>query len=256
MKCIAVHHELTGPPDAPVLMLAGPLGTTLGIWDPQVEALAGRLRVLRYDHRGHGGSPVPDGPYAMAELGADALGLLDRLGIERATFCGLSLGGMVGIWLAAHAPERLSSLVLCSASAYFEESGPWQERAAVVRWTSTASIASTVVARWFTPQWAARHQDVVDRATQMIAGTSDEGYAACCAAIAGWDGRRLLGRISIPTLVIAGTHDPATPAMPHAQTLIAGIPEAKLEMLDAAHAVTQEQAERVNDLLVEHTAGP
>jgi 3-oxoadipate enol-lactonase len=255
MKSIEVHHEITGPPDAPVLVLAGPLGGTLQIWDPQVEALAGRFRVLRYDHRGHGGSPVPDGPYAMAELGIDALALLDRLGIERATFCGLSLGGMAGIWLGAHAPERVSSLVLCSTSAYFEDSGPWQERAAVVRWTSTSSIASTVVERWFTPRWAAQHQEVVTRATQMISETSDEGYSACCGAIAAWDGRKLLGRISAPTLVIAGKHDPATPMTPHAQTILTGIFGAKLEVLDAAHAVNLEQDKQVNDLITEHAAG-
>ncbi|MDQ3763527.1 MAG: 3-oxoadipate enol-lactonase [Actinomycetota bacterium] len=252
MASVEVHHELTGPSDSPVLVLAGPLGTTLKIWEPQVEAFADRFRVLRYDHRGHGRSPVPSGPYAIADLGADALALLDRLSIERAAFCGLSLGGMVGIWLAAHAPERLSSLVLCSASAHYEDHGPWIEREASVRWAGTSSIAPEVVGRWFTPEWAAAHPGVVQQAIQMIAETSDEGYAACCGAIATWDGRRLLGRISTPTLVIAGSQDPGTPVTPHAKTLAAAIYRAKLEVLDAAHLAIIEQAERANHLIAKH----
>ncbi|MFN2495275.1 MAG: 3-oxoadipate enol-lactonase [Pseudonocardiaceae bacterium] len=255
MSSVDVHHELTGAPDAPVLVLAGPLGGTLRLWDAVVQELAGRFRLLRYDHRGHGGSPVPAGPYTMADLGGDALVLLDRLGIERATFCGISLGGMAGIWLGAHAPERLSALVLCSTTAHFADSGPWQERGAVVRWAGTSSIAPEVVARWFTPDWAARHQEVVNQARQMIADTSDEGYASCCAAVATWDGRRLLGRISAPTLVIAGAADPSTPVTPHARTIAAGVSGATLEVLDAAHLVTVEQAKRVADLLAEHATG-
>ncbi|MGH3972266.1 MAG: alpha/beta fold hydrolase, partial [Pseudonocardiaceae bacterium] len=178
MRSVKVHHELTGPSDLPVLVLAGPLGSTMQIWQPQVEALVDRFQILRYDHRGHGGSPVSDGPYAIADMAIDVVALLDQLGIERAAFCGLSLGGMVGIWLAAHAPERLSSLVLCSTTAHYDDPGPYLERAASVRWVGTVAIASKVVAGWFTPEWAAAHPEVVEQATQMIAGTSDEGYAA------------------------------------------------------------------------------
>ena len=204
MGSVEVHHELTGSADSPVLMLSGPMGSTLDIWEPYVERLAERFRVLRYDHRGHGQSPVPSGPYGVADLGGDALALLDRLGIERAGFCGLSLGGMVGIWLAAHAPQRVSSLVLCSTSARYDDYGPWIEQEASVRWVGTSGIATQVVAGWFTPEWAAAHPEVVEQATQMISNTSDEGYSACCGAIAGWDGRRLLSRINTPTLVIGG----------------------------------------------------
>ncbi|HSL08274.1 MAG TPA: 3-oxoadipate enol-lactonase [Pseudonocardiaceae bacterium] len=254
MTDVKVHHDITGPSDLPVLVLAGPLGSTMQIWQPQVEALAERFRVLRYDHRGHGGSPVPSGPYVIADLAIDVLALLDRLDIERVAFCGLSLGGMVGIWLGAHAPERLSSLVLCSTSARFDDVGPYLERAASVRWVGTSSIASEVVAGWFTPEWAAAHPEVVEQATQMIAGTSDEGYAACCNAIAAWDGRRLLGRILTPTLVIAGSQDQRTPVTPHAKTLAAAIYRAKLEVLDAAHLAPIEQADRANRLIAKHAA--
>jgi 3-oxoadipate enol-lactonase len=255
MRSIEVHHQLTGPPDSPVLVLAGPLGSTMQIWQPQVEALTERFRVLRYDHRGHGGSPVPSGPYVIADLAVDVLALLDRLDIERVAFCGLSLGGMVGIWLGAHAPERLSSLVLCSTSAHVEDVGPYLERAASVRWVGTSSIAPEVVAGWFTPKWAAQHPEVVEQAIQMIAGTADEGYAACCNAIAAWDGRRLLGRILTPTLVIAGSQDQRTPVTPHAKTLAAAIYRAKLEVLDAAHLAPIEQADRANHLIAKHVAG-
>ncbi len=251
-RSVDVHYELTGPSDAPVLVLAGPMGSTLDIWDPQVKALAEQFRVLRYDHRGHGGSPVASGPYSMEDLTVDVVRLLDRLEIEQATFCGLSLGGMVGLWLAAHARERVSSLVLCSTTAQFEDSGPWHERAAVVRWAGTAAVASEVVARWFTPEWAAKHPDVVDQTTQMITGTSDEGYSACCTAIAALQGRRLLGRILMPTLVIAGAQEPAVPPNPHAEILATGIAGAKLKVLDAAHLVTVEQADKVNELIAQH----
>jgi 3-oxoadipate enol-lactonase len=254
MKSVEVHYELTGPADAPVLVLAGPLGSTLEIWEPLVEVLAERFRVLRYDHRGHGRSPVPSGSYAIADLAIDVLALQDRLGIERVAFCGLSLGGMVGIWLAAHAPERLSSLVLCSASAYFADHGPWVERAASVRWVGTAAIAPGVITGWFTPAWAAAHPELVEQTIKMIAKTADDGYAECCGAIATWDARRLLGRISTPTRVIAGSQDPETPVSPHAKTLATAIYRAKLDVLDGAHLAIIEQADQASRLIVQHAA--
>lgn len=255
MRGVKVHHELVGPADAPVLVLAGPLGSTMQIWQPQVEVLAERFRVLRYDHRGHGESPVGGGTYAMADLAIDVLELLDRLELERVAFCGLSLGGMVGICLAAYTPERLSSLVLCSTSAHYDDPGPYLERAASVRWAGTSAIAPEVVAGWFTPQWAAAHPEIVEQATQMIAETSDDGYAACCSAIAAWDGRKLIGRIDTPTLVIAGSQDERTPVTPHAKTLATGIYRAKLEVLEGAHLAPIEQAERANRLIAKHAAG-
>ncbi|MDQ3150387.1 MAG: 3-oxoadipate enol-lactonase [Actinomycetota bacterium] len=251
----ALHHDLSGPADAPVLVLAGSLGSTLAMWDPQVEALRDRFRVLRLDHRGHGGSPVPDGPYAIADLAGDTLELLDALGVERASFCGLSLGGMVGIWLGAHAPQRLSALVLCCTTARMPDVAPWGDRIRAVRAEGTASIADAVVEGWFTPGWAAAHPDVVAQSVAMIADTSDEGYAACCEAIAEWDGRDLLGRIEAPTLMLAAADDPATPVQPHAETIAAGIAGARLEVLDsAAHLATVERADAATALIADHVA--
>jgi 3-oxoadipate enol-lactonase len=254
MRSVEVHYEITGPPGSPVLVLAGPLGSTLDIWQPHVESLAEQFRVLRYDHRGHGRSPVPSGPYTIADLGGDVLALLDRLDIERAAFCGLSLGGMAGIWLAAHSPKRVSSLVLCSTSAHYDDHGPWIDREASVRWVGTSGLAPQIVASWFTPNWAAAHPEVVEQTIQMISKTSDEGYCACCGAIATWDGRRLLGRIDTPTLVIGASQDVGTPITPHAKTLAAGIARAKLEILDGAHLAIIEQAERANRLISQHAA--
>ncbi|MDQ4093557.1 MAG: 3-oxoadipate enol-lactonase [Actinomycetota bacterium] len=255
MRGVKVDHDLVGPSDSPVLVLAGPLGSTMQIWQPQVEVLAERFRVLRYDHRGHGRSPVGGGTYAIADLAIDVLELLDRLEIERVAFCGLSLGGMVGICLAAYTPERLSSLVLCSTSAHYDDPGPYLERAASVRWAGTSVIAPEVVAGWFTPEWAAAHPEAVEQATQMIADTSDDGYAACCAAIAAWDGRKLIGRINMPTLVLAGAQDKRTPVIPHAKTLATGIYRAKLEVLDGAHLAPIERADEANRLIAKHAAG-
>ncbi|MGH3783025.1 MAG: alpha/beta fold hydrolase [Pseudonocardiaceae bacterium] len=180
MRTVDVYHELTGASDSSVLVLAGPLGSTLEIWDPLVEALSKRFRVLRYDHRGHGRSPVPGGTFSIVDLAVDAVALLDRLSIERAAFCGLSLGGMVGICLAANVPKRLSSLVLCSTSAHYDDHGPWVERAASSRWMGTSGIAHDVVSGWFTPDWAAAHPEFVEQAIKMISDTPDDGYAECC----------------------------------------------------------------------------
>src|SRR2546421_4248755 len=151
MRSAEVYHELTGSPGSPVLVLAGPLGGTLDIWQPHVDALAEQFQVLRYDHRGHGRSPVAHGSYAIQDLALDGLALLDRLGIERAAFCGLSLGGMVGIWLAARAPARLSSLILCSTTAHYDDHSPFIERAASVRWVGTGGVARGVVCGRCTP---------------------------------------------------------------------------------------------------------
>jgi 3-oxoadipate enol-lactonase len=252
MRTVDVHYELTGASDSPVLVLAGPLGTTLEIWDPLAEALAERFQVLRYDHRGHGRSSAPGGAFTIVDLAVDVVALLDRLSIERAAFCGLSLGGLVGICLAANVPQRLSSLVLCSATAHFDDHGPWVERAASVRWVGTSGIAPEVVSGWYTPDWAAAHPEIVDKAIKMIGGTPDDGYAECCTAIACWDGRRSLGRINTPTLVIGGSQDSVTPVDPHANTIAAAVYRAKLQVLDGAHLAIFEQPDQAHRLIAKH----
>ncbi len=254
MNAVPLHHVVDGPPDAPPLVLAGSLGSTLEMWRPQVDALAGRFRVIRLDHRGHGGSPVPPGPYAMPELAADVLALLDALDLERVAFCGLSLGGMIGLYLGAEHPDRLASLTACCTTAHFDDLQPWRDRIAAVEERGTAAIADTVVARWFTPAWAALHPDVVAACESMVAGTDDGGYAACCAAILGWDHDARLPDVAVPTLVIGGADDLATPVDPYARRIAAGVQGARLEVVPGGHLATIESADAATALVADHAA--
>jgi 3-oxoadipate enol-lactonase len=245
------HHEILGPADAPALVLSNSLGSALAMWDPQLPALAERFRVIRYDLRGHGASAVPPPPYELADLGGDVLELLDELGVARAHLCGASLGGLVGMWVAIHAPERVERLATCGSSARFGTPEPWLERAALVRARGTGAVAGTVVGRWFTPGFAATHPEVVARMREMIAATSAEGYAACCEVVARADLRAELGGILAPTLVIAGEADPAV-SSDDVDALAAGIPRCEVAWVAGAHLANVEQPERVTDLLVRH----
>lgn len=250
---VDVHHVAEGPADAPVLVFGNSLGSTLEMWDPQVPRLAERFRVVRYDLRGHGDSPVPPGPYDVDALGHDLVALLDRLGIQRASLVGLSLGGLLSMWVASAAPERVDRLVLCCTSATFAPPEPWRERAALVRARGMDAVADVVVGRWFTPDFAAAHPDVVRRMRAMIASTPPAGYAACCEAVGAADLRPALGAIRAPTLVIGGAEDPAVPRE-RSEELAHGIPNAHLEFVPAAHLANVEQPERVTDLIAEHLA--
>lgn len=233
--------------------MGGSLGTPLAMWDPQAPALAAAARLIRFEHRGHGSSPLPPGPHTMAALGADVLALLDRLGLSRVTYCGLSLGGMVGMWLAVNAPERIERLVLVCASACMPTAAGYGQRAAAVREAgSTEFIADAVVARWFTPSFAERRPELVARYREMIVRTPAEGYAACCEAIAGFDLREQLKGITAPTLVIAGAEDPATPPDQGA-AIAAAVPGARLAVVDqAAHLANVEQADQITQLILDH----
>jgi 3-oxoadipate enol-lactonase len=247
-----LHHEVVGPADAPVLLMGGSLGTTMRMWDRQ-RPLADRLRLVRFDHRGHGGSPVPPPPYEIADLGRDALELMDALGLERASFCGLSIGGMVGMWLGANAADRVDRLVLLCTSPYMPPVSMWEERSAtVLEAGSVEPLADATLGRWLTPAYAARHPEVRAELRAMLVNTSAEGYAGCCGAIERMDLREVLPAIKAPTLVISGADDPSTP--PEQQQLIAAaIPGARHEVVGpAAHLAAVEQPEAVNQLILEH----
>jgi 3-oxoadipate enol-lactonase len=238
---IQLYYTLAGPADAPVVMLSNSLGTRLEMWDPQMPALAERYRVLRYDSRGHGRSEAPPGPYTIDMLADDALGLLDALGIERAHFCGLSKGGMVGQVLGARHGERLISLALCSTACHMPARDVWDERVRVATEQGMAALADGVVERWFTDAFRREPSITVDRVRQMIIDTPPHGYAACCAAIRDMDLRELITGIRVPTLVIVGEDDPATPPE-RAREIQSRIPGAQLEVIpDAAHLVNIEQ---------------
>jgi 3-oxoadipate enol-lactonase len=254
MSACELHHTLAGPEAGGVVVLSNSLGTTLEMWEPQAGPLTRERRVLRYDMRGHGRSPVPETPYSIADLGTDLIGLLNRNGIERASLCGVSLGGMVSMWAAAHAPERVDRLVLCSTSAIMGPRDSWTERAALVRREGMDAVAATVVARWFTPAFAAAEPDVVAGIRAQLAATPPEGYAGCCEAIREMDQRPDLDAISAPTLVIAAEGDPSTPPA-HARTIAGLIPGARLEVLNrGAHLVNLEAPDLVTPLILGHLA--
>jgi 3-oxoadipate enol-lactonase/4-carboxymuconolactone decarboxylase len=249
---VIVHYEVIGPEDAPPLVLSNSLGANLSMWNPQAVALAQRFRVVRYDTRGHGDSPVPDGPYTLDDLGQDALALLDFLGIERAHWVGLSLGGMTGMWLAINAPERLHRLVLLCTSAKLGPPETWRERAEIVRAQGTEAVADAGVGRWLTERFRRENPDTAAWLRDMIAATPDAGYAACCAVIEHMDLTAGLAGITTPTLAIAGAQDPATPPE-HAQAIVSAIPGARLEVLDpAAHLANVEQPNAVSQLIRDH----
>jgi len=235
------------------LVLAHALGTRAAMWEPQVAALSADRQVLAYDHRGHGDAPVPDGPWEIADFGRDALALLDAHGLERASFCGLSLGAMVVMWLAAHAPERIDRLVLCCTTAHYPDKALWRERIAAVRAAgATEAVADAVVERWLTPAYAAAHPDDRARLRAMLAATNAEGYARACEAIARMDLRADLGAIRAPTLVVAGAEDSATP-LELLEDVAAAIPGARLEVLSpAAHLANVERAAAVTKLIRDH----
>jgi 3-oxoadipate enol-lactonase len=253
MSTVALNHEISGPGDAPTLMLGGSLGTTLAMWKPQVDALSDWLRIVSFDHRGQGASPVPEGPYTIAEMGQDVVALMDELGLERVSYCGVSIGGMVGQWLAGNHPDRVENLILIATSAYLGAPDPWYERAATVRRAGTVEvIADAVVARWFTPQWAAAHPEVVKVHRAMLASSPADGYASCCEAIATLDLRGDLANITAPTLVISAAEDHAIPPA-HQRAIADAIAGARLETIaDAAHIPSAQYPARVNELILEY----
>jgi 3-oxoadipate enol-lactonase len=236
-----LNYELEGPGGAPVVVFTGSLGTDITMWRAQSDRLREHFRTLRYDIRGHGRSEVPAGPYSIDELGADLLALLDRLEIERASLCGLSIGGMISMWTAAHAPERIERVVLCCTSARLGPPESWHERAATVRASGVDAVADAVLGRWFTPEFRDAHPDVIAGMRQILAATPREGYAGCCEAIAAMDLTGDLPSISAPTLVLAAEHDPSTPPE-HGRRIAELIPGARFEVVsNAAHLASVER---------------
>jgi 3-oxoadipate enol-lactonase len=244
-----------GPADARVLVLANPIGTTMEVWDAQLPVLRRRFRLLRFNARGHGGSAAPPGPYSLAELGTDVLGLLNSCGITTAAFCGVSLGGMTGLWLAANAPDRISSLVACcTAITPMPSRQAWLDRAGLVREQGMTAISEMMPARWFTPRFIAREPVAVSRVVEMLNGTDPEGYASCGEAIAGMDLRPALGSVKAPTLVISGEQDPAAPPWQGAITA-RGIPGSRLVVIrGTSHLAHYETPGPVTDAIDRHLA--
>jgi 3-oxoadipate enol-lactonase len=247
---VALHHSVVGA--GPPLLLLNSLGSDMSMWDGQVAALAPRFTVIRCDTRGHGGSPVPPGPYSLDELGADVLALLDSLGIGSAHVAGVSLGGVQAMWLAAYAPARVRRLMLVCTAARFPPSSGWVDRAALVRSSGTAAVADAVVARWFTPD---APPYTVAAARAMVAATPAEGYAGCCGVLEHADVRPVLGAVTAPTLVVSGALDPASPP-DRGREIAAAISGARFEVVpDAAHLACLERPAAVSDLMLRFLEG-
>ncbi|MEU9040564.1 MULTISPECIES: 3-oxoadipate enol-lactonase [unclassified Kitasatospora] len=253
-----LHHRIDGPPDAPVLFLGPSLGTSLAVWDAQLPALSRHHRVIRFDLPGHGGTPagiLPDlRATTVADLADLVLALADHLGVRRFGYAGLSLGGAIGAHLAVHHPERVTALALVCSSARFGPADGWRARAELVRAKGPEALATTAPGRWFTPAFAGSPAAAAQVAD--LCRTARSGYAACCEALAAYDLRAELARITAPTLVIGGRRDPATPPA-HARELADGIPDAGLlELADASHLAPVEQPQAVLTALLGHFSTP
>jgi 3-oxoadipate enol-lactonase len=236
-----LHYEMRGTRGKRPLVLSNSLGADLSMWDAQVAALGTSFCVIRYDTRGHGASEPTPGPYSIGQLASDVLALLDHLQVARAHFCGLSLGGMTGMWLGANAADRIDRLVLANTAARVAQPELYDARIAKVKADGMASISEAVMQRWFTPEFTSAEPATVARMQSIMERVPVEGYGGCCAAVRDMDLRHDLARIAAPTLVITGSRDAATPAA-DGELIAAGIPGARLTQLPAAHLSNIEQA--------------
>jgi 3-oxoadipate enol-lactonase len=252
VSTLDVAYERAGRDGAPTLVFSNSLGSTTWMWERQAAALGEHFDVVRYDHRGHGRSPVPPEPYDLADLGADVLALLDGIGAQRVHWCGLSLGGMVGMWMAINAPERIDRLVLCCTSAKLGPPEMWADRAATVREQGVDAIADAGLERWLTAGFREREPEVTAQVRAMLASTPAAGYAGCCGVIERMDLVDQLGAVAAPTLVVAGAQDPATPPE-HGERIAAAVRGARLEVVeDCAHLAAVEQPETISQLIAGH----
>jgi len=248
---LRVYYRLDGGDHQPVLILSHSLGQDHGMWDPQIPDLARHFRLLRYDIRGHGATDSPPQDATIERLGRDVLGMADALGIERFAWCGLSIGGMIGQWLAGSAPERLTHAVLANTSSHFPDPSLMEARRRKVLEAGIPAVCDMVMQRFFTPESLAARPPQVVSAERVLLATDPQGYAACAAAVRDMDTRSLLPRIKIPVLIISGDHDVSTPWEGHGGAIAAGIPQAKVVHLSAAHLSNLERPRSFTAALLE-----
>lgn len=235
-----IHVEVSGSERAPALMLSNSLGTNLNMWDDQAGEWARDFRVIRYDRRGHGGSDAPPGPYSMERFGRDVLNILDALGIDKTHWCGLSMGGMVGQWLGANAPDRIGKLIVSNTNFYYDDKKPWDDRVRFLGNNPLEKLVDPNMERWFTADFRAKAPQTIARMKEIFLTTDKGGYIACCEAIRDMDFRATNSTISAPTLVIVGARDPATPPS-QGEAIARQIKGARLVSFDAAHIANMEQ---------------
>ena len=244
-----LHVEIEGRDGAPVLMLSSSLGTNLHMWDDQAAEFAKHSRLVRYDRRGHGKSGAPKGPYSFDRFGRDIVAIIDALKIKKMNWCGLSMGGMDGQWLGAHAPDRVEKLILANTNFYYADKAPWADRIKFVQEKGLAELVGPNMERWFTAGFRERAPQAIARMREMFVATNPAGYVACVEAIRDMDFRASNPKVTTPTLVIVGKQDPATP--PSAGEAIAQqIKGAKLVALDAAHISNVEQPKAFTDAVL------
>jgi 3-oxoadipate enol-lactonase len=244
-----LNVSVDGRESGPTLMLSNSLGCTLKMWEPQMAALTKVFRVIRYDRRGHGKSAVPPGPYSIERLGRDVLAILDDLNIEKTHWCGLSMGGMVGQWLGANAPERLDRIILANTTCYYPDPANFQNRIKAVSDGGMAAIADTVIGNWLTEDFREREPQVAANLKAMLLATPVAGYIACCEALSTLDQRDLLPEILARTLVIVGRQDKSTP-VEAGEFIRSKIPGASMTLLDAAHISNIEQPHAFADAVI------
>lgn len=249
-----LFYTVDGPDSAPAILFSNSLGTDHTMWEPQAAALAGRYRVVRYDTRGHGRSTAPGDAFTVAQLGQDVIAILDALGIGQAVFCGLSMGGLTGMWLGIHAPQRFSHIVLANTAAKIGNADGWNTRIETVLREGMAVMVAPSVERWFTPGFVATAERALDGLRDVLAGLDPRGYAANCAAVRDADFRESVASIQVPVLVIAGSQDPSTPAQ-EGRALADAIPGARFVELPAAHISSFEQPGRFTAALLDFVRG-
>lgn len=246
---VRIHYEWDGPQDAPALVFCNSLGTNLRMWDPQIADFCKHFRVLRYDSRGFGASTVTPGPYSIAQLSWDLVHLLDALQVTSAHFCGLSMGGMIGMLLGANAPKRFHNIVLCNTAAKFGTPETWNARISAVQSGGMKAVASAVIERWLTPAYRASHPAETASAVAMLESANPDGYLANCAAVRDMDVSENLSAVEVPALVLAGLHDPvATPADGH--FLAERIRGAHYAEVSAAHLSNLEARDDFNRIVL------
>lgn len=240
-----INYQTFGDANKPVLVFSNSLGTKYSMWQPQIEHFQQDHYVICYDTRGHGASSVPQGPYSLEQLGQDVVNLLDHLDIAKAAFCGISMGGLTGQWLAIHKPERFSQVIVCNTAAKIGQEQAWQDRAVLVREQGLAPIAATAASRWFTDPFIQSNPAVVAELSNDLGAGSPEGYANCCEALAKADVREQLSSIQIPVLIIAGQQDPVT-TVADGQFMQQRIANSQLFEINASHISNIEQPEAFN----------
>ena len=249
---IQMNYQLSGKGDDPVVVLGHSLGSSLAMWDPQMEILEARYQVLRYDTRGHGGTDAPEGAYTLDQLGDDAIGLLDALGIDVVHWVGLSMGGMIGQCLALNHADRLRSLALCDTAAIIpDEAQPvWQERMDTARDKGMQALVQETMKRWFTLPYLGKNPGGVELIRKHFLDTPVLGYIGCSEAIRVLNYLENLSDIKIPTLIMVGEDDPGTPVAA-SEAMHERIPGSRLVVLhSAAHLSNIEQAEAFNSALM------